>query len=101
MPDMTETEIARKMAEFLFTATRGGYGAPDLSPVESAIRRRLTVMTDDIASVLVAENTELRALITSKVQDTIARALRDDVTLNAIVTKSVAEALTRHYSEDA
>lgn len=94
----TEKEAAAILAAYLFTP-QSNY-RDSAAPVVDIVNRRIRLMADEIAAELVAANEELVALIRSRVQQTIARALADDPALNQIVTKSVAEALTRHYANE-
>jgi hypothetical protein len=85
---------AESLAEFLTTPAPGNYSfgkSPLVLYVETAIK----AMAADIAAEVIAENTELAAVIRRKARAVVAQALLEDTYLNQTITNALATALVK------
>lgn len=97
---VTEDDLAQSLARHL--TNQVGYGMDRISPIETAVRKHMQVMADELAAQAVSQSTTIRDVVDRHVKDAIGAALRDDDFLRGMVTKAVAKTLAgRHsYSDD-
>lgn len=96
---MAAADAIRELTAFLTKSD----GYQRLSPIETRVQTEIARLADTIAAEVIAENPELRNVITTMVQTTIRAALRDDTYLREVVVKAVAKgigALVEQREED-